>query len=178
MVNEPYTVSLRADKISAEVGEVIRFTASSNADRQDVFYEFNFGATHLRPQREGSVEYSFNELGEFIASVNLVARSGEVLAESSLLIKIIPPVEEARDNWIIYLTILVVLILLGYSTYKWFIAPKVTLNPKKDSGKQAIKDLGDIIIDFEIKLSGNLSNAKYETKLTEKSLISSFRRLQ
>ncbi len=178
IVKEQFAIKLEADKISTLVGEIIRFTAFPNTDRQDIFYEFILGETHLRPQREKSVEHSFNAPGNYTASVQLVTRRGEILAESSLLIKIVPPLEESNNNWIIYPIILAVFVLLGYSSYKWFFAPKVTLLPKKDLGKQALKDFNDITVDFEIRLSHNLSDAKYETKLANKNLVSSFRRIQ
>ena len=87
--NKPYyEVSLSAITYS-RVDENITFTAndSTNVPKSKFSYQFDFGdGTQIQRQSNREINHSYNKRGNYKASVALVARNGDILAKSEVVV--------------------------------------------------------------------------------------------
>jgi PKD repeat protein len=81
------------------------------------------------------------------------------------------------DNWWVYLLIALLLLFVGYQTYRSVFAPRPMLYPNVDMGSSTLDDGGKgLEVNTQVLMRPDVSNARYVVKADEGDLVRSVRR--
>ena len=169
---QPY-VRLEVLNSPALRNDAITLIANANI-KGEFTYEFFLGE-QFRPIRTGRnlIRFTYPEEGTYKVFVKLYQGEREI-AESETEEIIIQPIG-LKSDWWKYVTAILIIGLAGYIIRKNIIKPGLglTFHPYPDQGLQAIKDLENFEINYEINFNPNPENSEYNLKSEEDNFIKS-----
>jgi hypothetical protein len=87
------------------------------------------------------------------------------------------PDSGSRDDWWKYLLLAALVLVGGYQGWKYFYAPRPTLEPRPDPGVAALgAEGGPLGINFQMELDPNVSDGEFSIDTNEQTLIKSERK--